>query len=253
MFTQVRGWTRVAPLSSLFISPKRSKNRTTKRADSPSRQSVEPVLHNTDTPAKKPPETIPSSTPWSGTTAAPLVPAVSESPMFDAFWRNMPEMLPEESPKKKGSHKDSSAKSKLTKNLKSLPRSLNTVVPIKQFTFLPPIEELQLNPHLINEQILPQRISEGDSSEKSCFAMDKKGGTKGTRLDSVTNHEPGLYPKLHLAQCNSQLLSAFSVSIPGRYPVSVSSNQMQPSSLGRRTIYSSSGTNDVAPMYALSL
>lgn len=252
MFKQVRGWTRVAPLSSIFVSPKRNKNRTPKRADSPSRQSVDLALHNTDTPAKKPPEMSQSSVPWSDTTAAGLVPAVSESPMFDAFWRNMPEMLPEENPKKKRSQKDSPAKSKSAKNSKSLHRSINMVVPIKQFTFLPPIEELQLNTQLINEQIFTQRPSEGESSEKSSFALDKKGGMKGTRADSVMNHDPGLYSRLHVSQCNSQLLSAFSVSIPGRYQVSLSSNQMH-ASLGRRAIYSSSGTHDAAPMYAFSL
>lgn len=251
VFKQVRGWTRAAPLSSIFVSPKRNKNRTTKRADSPGRQSVDLALHNADTSAKKSTEMTQSSVPWSDTTAA-VVPAVSESPMFDAFWRNVPGMLPEENPKKKGSHKDSPVKSKSAKNSKSVHRSINTVVPIKQFTFLPPIEELQLNPQLINEQIFPQRPSEGESSEKSSFALDKKVGMKGTKVDSVMNHNPGLYSRLHVSQCNSQLLSAFSVSIPSRYQVSLSSNQMH-SALGRRAIYLSSGTHDAAPMYALSL
>lgn len=251
VFKQVRGWARVAPLSSIFVSPKRNKNRTTKRADSPGRQSVDLALHNTDTSAKKPTEMSQSSVPWSDTSAA-VVAAVSESPMFETFWRNMPEMLPDENPKKKGSHKDSPAKSKSAKNSKSLHRSINTVVPIKQFTFLPPIEELQLNPQLINEQIYPQRPLEGESSEKNGFAFDKKGGMKGTRVDTVMNHDPGLYSKLHVSQCNSQLLSTFSVSIPNRYQVSLSSSQTH-ASLGKRAIYSSSGTHDAAPMYALSL
>lgn len=251
VFKQVRGWTRVAPLSSIFVSPKRNKNRTTKRAESPGRLSGDVALHNTDTSAKKSIELNQSSVPWSDTSAA-VVAGVSESPMFDAFWRNIPEMLPEENPKKKGSHKDSPAKSKSAKNSKSIHKSINTVVPIKQFTFLPPIEELQLNPQLINEQIYPQRLLEGESSEKHVFALDKKGGMKGTRMDTVMNHDPGLYSKLHVSQCNSQLLSTFSVSIPNRYQVSLSSSQTH-ASLGKRAIYSSSGTHDAAPMYALSL
>lgn len=242
----------MAPLSSIFVSHKRNKNRTTKRADSPGRLSVDLALHNTDTSAKKSTEMSQSSVPWSDTSAAAVVAAVSESSMFDAFWRNMPEMLPEENPKKKGSHKDSPAKSKSAKNSKSIHKSINTVVPIKQFTFLPPIEELQLNPQLINEQIFPQRTLEGESSEKNGFVLDKRGAMKGTRVDTVMNHDPGLYSKLHVSQCNSQLLSTFSVSIPNRYQVSLSSNQTH-ASLGKRAIYSSSGTHDAAPMYALSL
>lgn len=248
MFKQVRGWTRAAPLSSIFVSPKRIKNRTSKRADSPGRLSVDLALHSADRSAKKSPETNQSSASWSDTSATA---AASESAVFDAFWRNMPDMQPEENPKKKGGHKDP-VKSKSTKTAKSIHRCSNTVVPIKQFTFLPPIEELQLSPQLLNEQIYPQRPPEGDSSEKNSFAFDKKGGMKGTRVDSVMNHDPGLYSKLHVSQCNSQLLSAYSVSIPSRYQVSLSTNQAH-ASVGKRAMYSSSGTHDAAPMYALSL
>lgn len=241
----------MAPLSSIFVSPKRNKHRISKRADSPGRQSVDLALQNPDTAAKKPTEMSQSSVPWSDTSAAGVA-AVSESPMFDAFWRNIPEMLPEENPKKRGSHRDSPAKSKSAKNSRSTLKSINTVVPIKQFTFLPPIEELQLNSQLINEQLYPQRPLEGESLEKSSFALDKKGGMKGIRVDTVMNHDPGLYSKLHVSQCNSQLLSAFSVSIPGRYQVSLPSSQTH-ASLGKRAMFSSSGTHDAAPMYALSL
>lgn len=251
IFKQVRGWTRAAPLSSIFVSPKRNKNRTTRRSDSPGRLSVDLALHNTEKLAKKSTEMRQSSASWSDSSAAAAA-AASESTVFDAFWRNMPEMLPEENPKKKGSHKDHPPKSKSAKNSKSIHRCSNTVVPIKQFTFLPPIEELQLSPQLLNEQLYPQRPLEGDSMEKNSFALDKKGGMKGTRVDTVMNPDSGLYSKLHVSQCNSQLLSAFSVSIPSRYQVSLSSNQAH-ASVGKRAIYSGSGAHDAAPMYALSL
>lgn len=253
MFKQVRGWTRAAPLSSIFVSPKRNKNRTTKRADSPGRLSVDLAPHNAERSAKKSTEMRQSSASWSDTSAAAAAAAAaSESTVFDAFWRNMPEMLPEENPKKKTSHKDHPPKSKSAKNSKSIHRCSNTVVPIKQFTFLPPIEELQLSPQLLNEHIYPQRPLEGEPSEKNSFALDKKGGMKGTRVDTVMNPDSGLYSKLHVSQCNSQLLSAFSVSIPSRYQVSLSSNQTH-ASMGKRAIYSGSGAHDAAPMYALSL
>lgn len=241
------------------MSPRRNKNRISKQADSPGRLSVDLALPNVDRSAsvKKPTEVNQSTGSWNDTAMAALQKDVSESPVFDAFWKNMSDILPEENTKKKGTHKDSPVKNKLSKIPRSSHRSNNTVVPIKQFTFLPPIEELQLSPQTLNEQLSSQKLSEGENMEKNSFVFDKKGGMKGARADTVMNQDSGLYSRLHVSQCNSQLLSAFSVSIPNRYQGSLSSNrdtahQTHPS-VGKRGLYSGAVAHEPAPMYAVSL
>lgn len=154
----------------------------------------------------------------------------SERPVLNAMRKTTSNLLLEEEIEGEGAltarhlpSKYSVAENRPTKPQKHSHRPKNTVVPIKNFTFLPPIK----SPHLNPQRGSGKRAPEGEAMEDSCFMFDKKSGTRGTRVDPVANPELPTYSaaltsKYRTCQHNPHLFSAVSVSIPKRYQVPMS-------------------------------
>ncbi|XP_034385191.1 uncharacterized protein si:ch73-103b9.2 [Cyclopterus lumpus] len=104
-----------------------------------------------------------------------------------------------------------------------------TVVPIQNFTFLPPIISPSLNPQRVGGQLCSgKKAQEGETTEENNFIFDAKSGTRGSRVDHIANPELPTYSavltsKYWTCPHNPHLFSAVSVSIPERYHVPVSS------------------------------
>lgn len=105
------------------------------------------------------------------------------------------------------------SETKATKAQRDSQRPSNAVVPIKNFTFLPPIKA----PHPRMCVQLSSKSSEGRSFEDNCE-------TRGTRADPAGNTQfPTNTSKYRTCRRNPHLFSALSVSISKKYQLPVSS------------------------------
>ncbi|XP_018523496.1 uncharacterized protein si:ch73-103b9.2 [Lates calcarifer] len=253
----VRGWARVAPLSCILVTQKRFKKPKHKEADTPTPLSVEPALANADSSASTaehryesqadPQNIFKKSTAlnqqvgsWSNTAVAVLQQDASAWQVLKAMQKttshtfSCDQKIEEEGMLREIplqplhlSSKYSVSDTRLTKPQKHSHRPNNTVVPIKNFTFLPPIKSPHLNPKASGQLCSGKKASEGETLEENCFMCDKRSETRGTRVDPVANTEPpnhsaALTSKYRTCH-NPHLFSAVSVSIPKRYQVPMSS------------------------------
>lgn len=246
---QVCGWARVAPLSCILLPQKRDWKPKYKEPDNPTPLSVDPTICNVDSSASnaeprcelhagphnsfKKSTTLSQQTGSCGhTAAAALQPDAPEWPVVSAVQKNMSHLLLDVKLEEEGQPHHLSSKYTTTENRPTKPqkhshRPNNTVVPIKNFTFLPPINSPNLNPHKISGQLCSgKRAPEGETLEENCYMFDKKNGTRGSRVDSnpeLPTYTAALTSKHRTCQHNHYLLSAGSVSIPKRYQVPMSS------------------------------
>lgn len=151
---------------------------------------------------------------WSNTAVASLREDVSELPVLNAMQKVMSNLLLEEKTEEEGMLRESVVQNRPTKHQKPNHRANNAVLPIKNFTFLPPIASLRLNP----QRVGGKRAAEGETIEENCFMFDLKGGTRGTRVEPVTN----LTSKFRTCQHDPHLFSAASISLHKRCQVPVS-------------------------------
>ncbi|XP_051236485.1 uncharacterized protein C16orf46 homolog [Dicentrarchus labrax] len=242
----VRGWARVAPLSCILLTQKRYKKPKHKEADSAITLSPDPTIPNADNSASIAEhhcesrvganKSFKKSTPsnqhegtWSNTTVAALHKAASEWPVLNAMQKTTSKLSLEEKIEEEGMLRETSLQNRPTKPQKHGHRPNNAVVPIKNFTFLPPIKSPHLNPQRVAGQLCSsKKAPEEETIEDNSFMFDKKSGMKGTRVDPVVNLElptstAGLTSRYRTCQHNPHLFSAVSVSIPKRYQVPLSS------------------------------
>lgn len=134
----------------------------------------------------------------------------------------------------------------------------NTVVPIKHFTFLPPIAMPCLSPQRARrlQACSCRKASERETKEEMSFMFDKKSGRKGTRVEPVMNqelpaHAAGLASRFHICQHNPHFFSALSVSVPSRFQVTSSSNREAAHrtsiSMGKRALLSGPAAGRMYP------
>ncbi|XP_073321055.1 uncharacterized protein [Pagrus major] len=231
----VKGWARVAPLSCILVTQKRYKKPKHEEVDSPAPLSVvDPQVPNADSSFSTaehhceshvgPRNSFKKSMPvnqhtglCSNTAEAGLGKDASECPVLDAMQKAMSDLLLEEKMEEEGMLTETPLQNRPTKLQKHNHRPNNAVVPIKNFTFLPPIK----SPHLNPQRVSGKRAPEGETIEENCFMFDQKGGTRGTRVDPVAN----LTSKCRTCQHNPDLFSAVSVSLPKRYQVPLSSKR----------------------------
>lgn len=86
--------------------------------------------------------------------------------------------------------RDTSLHSRPAKLLKSSHRCNNTVVPIKNMSFLPSIERQQVNPQRgCGGKVCSKKLHEGETMEGNCLVVDKRSLAKRTGMDkdSSTN------------------------------------------------------------------
>ncbi|XP_074470037.1 uncharacterized protein C16orf46 homolog [Sebastes fasciatus] len=195
----VHGWARVAPMSCILLPQKRYRKPKHKEADNPTPLSVDPTIPDADSSGSSADDRcesrVVSHNSFKATTSMAGTPLQPHHHLPLKYSDNRP-----------------------TKPHKYSPN--NIVVPIKTFTFLPPIKSPRLR---VSGQLCSgKKAPEGGSIEENCFMLDKKSGTRGTRVDRIAS------PELHTSsaaqtseyrtcQHNPHLFSA--VSIPRRYQV----------------------------------
>nr|XP_046241293.1 uncharacterized protein si:ch73-103b9.2 [Scatophagus argus] len=237
----VHGWARVAPLSCILLSQKSSRKLKHKEVDNPVPLSVP----NADSSASIAEHCWDSHTALhngfkkqtlnqhagscSNTPLSVLRKDASEWPLLIAMRKTTPNLVLVEKIEEGGALRQTPLQNRAIKPQKHSHRPSNTVVPIKNFTFLPPIESPQMNPQRISGQLCNgKKAPEGETTEENCVTFNKKSGTRGTKMDPVVNPEPpmhsaGLTRGLRTCQHNPLLFSAVRVSITKRCQVPVSS------------------------------
>lgn len=154
---------------------------------------------------------------WSNTAVASLREDASESSVLTAMQKVMSNHVLEEKTEVEGRLRVSPVQNRPTKHQKPNHRPHNAVLPIKNFTFLPPIASLHLNP----QRVGGKRAAEGETMDENCFIFDLKGGARGTRTEPVAN----LTSKYRTCQHDPHLFSAASMSLHKRCQVPVSSRR----------------------------
>ncbi|XP_008292980.1 uncharacterized protein C16orf46 homolog [Stegastes partitus] len=234
----VWGWARVAPLSCILLTQKRYRKPKQKEADNPTPLFADPTPSNADSSSsiaglhslKK----LNQQTGfWSPTMVTAQLPDATKWPVLNVMQRHAAHLFLEETIAEEGTplqprhlpSKYSVSENTHTKAQKHSHRPNNTVVPIRNFTFLPPIKAPHLNPRVYGHLCRPKKAAEGETSEESCFVLDKKSGTR--RADAAATSDLPVYSaaltsKHQTCQHNPQFLSAVSVSVPKRYQVPAS-------------------------------
>lgn len=201
-------------MSCILLTQKRYKKPKHKEAENPAPVSVDPAIPNTDSSAGAADHRC---EPHSFKRSVPSNQRGTEWSVLHAVQKTTSDLLLEEGPSKYGV-----PESRPTKPQKHRPS--NTVIPIKNFTFLPPIKSQHLNLQKAGGKKAP----EGETAEESCFVFDKKSGMRGTRADPIAEppaYSTALASKYRTCQHNPHphLFSTVSVSIPKRYQVPLSS------------------------------
>ncbi|CAB1420613.1 unnamed protein product [Pleuronectes platessa] len=108
-------------------------------------------------------------------------------------------------------------------------RANNTVVPIKTYTFLPPIKPQHLNPKVEGQTCSGRKASGGVNLQERGFMLDKRSGRRGKREEPVANaglpfHPAALTATHQTCHNNKPLSYKGGVSIPKRFQLPMSSN-----------------------------
>ncbi|XP_029354927.1 uncharacterized protein C16orf46 homolog [Echeneis naucrates] len=239
----VRGWGRVAPMSCILLTQKRCRKPKLKEAGNMAPTSVDQTSLTADSSAsceshagyqdyiKKTMTVNHQVGPTRSAAATALLPDASDLPVLCAMQKTMShhllENIKEESLNEMPvqphnlSLKYSVSENRLTKPPRATQRHNNTVVPIKNFTFLPPIKSPHLNPTASGQLYSGKKASEGETSKENSF-MSVKSETTGTRVDSTVHTEirsnsVALNSKYCICQHNPHLFSAVTVNIPKMY------------------------------------
>lgn len=239
----VWGWARVAPLSCILLTQKRHRKPKHKEADNLTPLFVDPTPSNADSSSSITEQHCESNAGlhgfkklnlqtgfWNPAMVAAQQPDVLKWPLLNVMQRDTEHLFREEEIVEEGTplqprHLPSTysvSENRPTKPQKHSNRPNNTVVPIRNFTFLPPIKSPYLNSKVSGHPCRSKKAPGGESSEENCFVLDKKSGTR--RADTVANSDPPIYSaaltsKHQTCQRNPQFLSAVSVSVPKRYQV----------------------------------
>lgn len=255
VFLQVRGWARVAPLSCILLPHKRYRKPKHKEVDNPTSVSVHPTLPGAESSANIAEHHCESHTGpsnsfkknsslnqqmgcWSNTAVAALQADASEWTVLHAVQKTASHLLLEERLKEENTHLQPhylSSKYSVSENRPAKPQKHNhrpnsTVVPIKNFTFLPPIKSPHLNPKLGGQLCNDKKATEDEALLENGLMCDKKNEMRGPRVDPVANTEFSTYSaaltsKYQTCQHNLNLFSAVNVSVPKRFQVPMSSKR----------------------------
>lgn len=90
-------------------------------------------------------------------------------------------------------------------------KSNNTLVPITNLTFFPPIKPPHLLPKVRGHIWSGKKSEEGETLEDKCFLFDRRSDMRQLRLDSAVDTD---FPLYRTCQHNPVLVSAISHSIP---------------------------------------
>ncbi|XP_004539457.1 uncharacterized protein C16orf46 homolog [Maylandia zebra] len=238
----VCGWARVVPLSCILLTSNTYKKPEHKEADNGTPSSDDPVPSNGDSSAsiteqhceshagldnfKKFVSVNQHTGSWSQTAMAAQQTDAAECPFLKAMQRNPTHLLLEEKIYERGMDKETlsqlhhlSSKYSVPENKPAKPwkhshRPNNRVVPIKNFTFLPPINPPHLiakaSGHLCRDKKTPEK----QTSEKNGFLLDKQRGTRGTRVDTASNSDISTFSAALTSKYQSFWQNPHNVLIP---------------------------------------
>ncbi|XP_031702362.1 uncharacterized protein C16orf46 homolog isoform X1 [Anarrhichthys ocellatus] len=204
----VHGWARVAPLSCTLSTQKRYNK--TKHADNPRPLTVDPTildansstsiaerrceshvgLHNS---FKKPIPLNQHTGSWGNTVVEALQKDGSEWSVLNPLQKTTSKLPLKEKIEKEGTLRDTCSQphhlpSKYSNNGATKPqkqryRPNNTVVPVKNITYLPPIISIPPIPQTVSGQLCSGRkAQEEETIEENCFVLDARSGTRGARV-----------------------------------------------------------------------
>ncbi|XP_054866915.1 uncharacterized protein LOC111572296 [Amphiprion ocellaris] len=203
------GWARAAPLSCILLNQKTHKKPKQKEADNPTPLLVDPTPSNADSSSsitEKRGEPLvglhssrklnPRTGFWSPAMVTAQQPDDAKWSALNVMQRNIAHLSLEENIVEEGTLREpplqprhlpskySMSMNRTTKPQKHSHRPNNIVVPIKNFTFLPPINSPHLNNKPSGYPCRSKRAPEGETLEENCFVLDKKsGGTRRVHID----------------------------------------------------------------------
>lgn len=179
IFKQVRGWTRVAPLSCVLLSQKGYKKANDKMSTDPPFPKAESSA-SVKTSAQLNQHTGSCS---SSTGAAHLQKDASQWLILNQMQRTMSPLSLGEDTEDHGELRETHVENRPTKC-----QSSNTAVPLRHFTFLPPIATPHSNPQVVSGEFWGgKKALEGKNTKGKCFGLDKKSRTTGIRAGTVVN------------------------------------------------------------------
>ncbi|XP_029983825.1 uncharacterized protein C16orf46 homolog [Sphaeramia orbicularis] len=261
----VQGWAGAAPLSSILLSQRTDKKPKQKEANSLGPRADTPVgvaehcsqSHLGPNISKK--SILLSQQMWScGKSAASVLqPDVPVSPVLGAMPKILSHFTQEDKTEEDETPRQQhhlSAKYSVLEDRPSKPqkhhRSSNTVVPIKNFTFLPPIKTPHMNFQRVSGQNCTGRKHlEADLMAENYYIFDKMSGIRGTNSELPKDTNNAMTSKYQTCQHSPHFFSAVSVSVPKRYQVAVSSKPetLHPTSysMGKSLHFSTAGSAQV--------
>ncbi|XP_030582270.1 uncharacterized protein LOC115778327 [Archocentrus centrarchus] len=241
----VCGWARVAPLSCILVTSNTYKR--PKHADNGTPSSDNPTPSNADSSAsiaeqrceshvgldnfKKFVSVNQQMESSSQCAMAAQQTDAAEWSVLNGMQRKKTHLLLEEKIDERGMHRETlpqfhhlSSKYSVSENRPAKPqkynyRPNNRVVPIQNFTFLPPIK----SPHLISKEsgylYRGKKTPEGQTSEKNCFILEKR---RGTRVDTVAHSGLSAFSTALTSKYQTYWQNPHNVSIPRRTEYDIS-------------------------------
>lgn len=204
LFQQVRGWTRAAPLSCILTTQKDSKKLK-------QRESADPAFSNAEGPAT-------SNTPdhlnqhagsrCHAVGAGPLQGEASRWPVIRAVRRSPPQLLQGENPEEL---REASAAIRPARTQKPSHTS-NTLVPIRHFTFLPPIPSPRPRPRALADGAKAPDVRSAEDT------VGKNSRGSGTKVATLNPEPPAGAGQNH--QNHPRLFSVISVAAQSRCLIS---------------------------------
>ncbi|XP_060923620.1 uncharacterized protein LOC132998138 [Limanda limanda] len=234
----VCGWDRVAPLSCILLTQKKDRKPEKKDADKPTiSEDLTPVTsEGSRSISEQRCESCPGLCNQQGESC--IVNAVAalqldntEWPFVNAMQKTASHHFPERTEEGRTlgetwrthhlSSKCTVSEKRPIKPQKHSHRPNSTVVPIKTYTFLPPIKTQHLNLKVDGQTCSGRKASGEANLQERGFMLDKRSGRRGTR-EELPNHPAALTSTHQTCHNNAPLSYAGSVSIPKGYQVPVS-------------------------------
>lgn len=206
---------------SCLLMAHKSRNLKHEKATCPAPLSIDPAIPNADSPAssKKSMQLNQHTESRSNTAVAALHKDSSQRHILNAMPMTMSNHLLEENLEEQGTFRETPRQNRPPEFQKPSYRPNHTVLSIKQFTFLPPVETPHPTPHRMRHQLCSGKAPEGETIRKMFPIFDKKNGVRQTRVDPVGNpavpaFSSGLTSKSQIYQPSPHLFSAISAPIP---------------------------------------
>lgn len=230
----VKGWARLPPMSCMHVTEKKCKKPKNKEADISTPPVAEPTHSQTEYPVNDEKQ---NSEHRGSNKSLPLYQedmlVQSNAPEWTAYNSIQTSMANLSIGRKQDftlqpalaqtNYLLSPVENRTTKPPKYIHRPNDTLVPIRNYTFLPPIRSPQLSPN-VGRYLCRGKAPDGELFEETVCTLDKKHVKRGSRMETFAKsytYNTGMTSKLHGSQFNPPLFPAAYGSVPKRYRVPV--------------------------------